>query len=105
MSLLGTLKTALETEQCIAVTYICEITLLYIFVSYKLLYLFASPKQWHHLTRGYKGTMKGLQLKSATASLLIKKYQCMKEEIKLTRFGERPRVDGCSQKVTIRGVL
>jgi len=31
-------------------------------------------------------TRKGLQSRSATASLLIKNYQCMKEEIKLIVF-------------------
>jgi len=69
--------------------------------------------------QGLQFTRKGLQSRSATASLLIKDYQCMKEEIKLIVFlaqksrhcwslqeeigthkffGERPRVDGCSEK-------
>jgi len=31
--------------------------------------------------KGYQFTRKGLQSRSATASLLIENYQCMKEEI------------------------
>jgi len=37
--------------------------------------------------KGFQGGYrKGLQSRSATASLLIKNYQCMKEEIKLIVF-------------------
>jgi len=41
-----------------------------------------SARSFSSLSRGYKGLQeKGLQSRSANASLLIKNYQCMQEEI------------------------
>jgi len=52
--------------------------------------------------KGYKGLQeKSLQSRSATASLLIKNYHCMNEEIKLVVFlaqKSRHIVEACGRK-------
>ncbi len=49
--------------------------------------------------KGYKGLQeKGLQSRSATASLLIKKYQCMKGGIKLVVSLAQNIVEACGRK-------